>query len=183
MKISTKTIVTVGMLTAVLSVLSIVTIPMPSGVPVTLQTFAVALCGYVLGAKKGTAATVVYILLGTVGVPVFAGMTGGPSWLVSYSGGFIWGFLFLSLLCGAGMETKYLAVKIAGGIMGLAICHLLGVIQFMVVASVSFPASFVSVSVPYLIKDVISVVGAYLVAVPVRKALFAGNMLERPATV
>ena len=46
MKISTRTIVTVGMFTAVLSVMSIVTIPMPSGVPVTLQTFAVALCGF-----------------------------------------------------------------------------------------------------------------------------------------
>ena len=53
MKISTKTIVTVGMFTAVLSVLSILTIPMPTGVPVTLQTFAMALCGYVLGWKKG----------------------------------------------------------------------------------------------------------------------------------
>ena len=80
MKISTKTIVTVGMFTAVLSVLSILTIPMPTGVPVTLQTFAMALCGYVLGWKKGTSSTLIYILLGTVGVPVFAGMTGGPSW-------------------------------------------------------------------------------------------------------
>ena len=49
MKISTKTIVTVGMFTAVLAVLSILQIPMPTGVPITLQTFAMALCGYVLG--------------------------------------------------------------------------------------------------------------------------------------
>ena len=86
MKISTKTIVTVGMFTAVLSVLSILTIPMPTGVPVTLQTFAMALCGYVLGWKKGTSSTLIYILLGTVGVPVFAGMTGGPSWRRIYLG-------------------------------------------------------------------------------------------------
>lgn len=49
MKISTKTIVTVGMFTVVLAVLSILQIPMPTGVPITLQTFAMALCGYVLG--------------------------------------------------------------------------------------------------------------------------------------
>ena len=55
MKISTKAIVSIGMFAAVISVLSIVTIPMPSGVPVTLQTFAIALGGYVLGAKRGTA--------------------------------------------------------------------------------------------------------------------------------
>ena len=149
MKISTKTIVTVGMFTAVLSVLSILTIPMPTGVPVTLQTFAMALCGYVLGWKKGTSSTLIYILLGTVGVPVFAGMTGGPSWLAGYS-----------------------------GLAGLAVCHLLGVIQFAIVAATPFPAAFVAVSVPYIVKDVISVVGAYLVAIPIRKALAAGNILE-----
>ncbi len=171
MKISTKTIVTIGMFTAVLSVLSILTIPMPSGVPVTLQTFAVALCGYVLGFRRGTASTVIYLLLGTVGVPVFAGMTGGPSWLAGYTGGFLWGFLFLTALCGAGMTKKSFIVRIAMGIAGLAVCHLLGVIQYAVVAGVTFPVSFLQVSVPYLIKDVISVVGAYLVALPVRRAL------------
>lgn len=179
MKISTRTIVTVGMFTAVLSVMSIVTIPMPSGVPVTLQTFAVALCGYVLGSKKGFAATVVYILLGTVGVPVFAGMTGGPSWLAGYSGGFIWGFLFLSFLCGFGMERRLMAVKLACGLTGLFFCHLIGVIQFAAVASVSVPAAFVSVSLPYLFKDVISVSGAYLAAVPIRKTLAVCGMNDR----
>ena len=166
MKISTKTIVTVGMFTAVLSVLSILTIPMPTGVPVTLQTFAMALCGYVLGWKKGTSSTLIYILLGTVGVPVFAGMTGGPSWLAGYSGGFIWGFIFLTML------------RVLLGLAGLAVCHLLGVIQFAIVAATPFPAAFVAVSVPYIVKDVISVVGAYLVAIPIRKALAAGNILE-----
>lgn len=166
------------MFAAVLSVLSILTIPMPTGVPVTLQTFAMALCGYVLGWKKGVSSTAVYILLGTVGVPVFAGMTGGPSWLTGYSGGFIWGFLFLSLLCGLGMKQKNIIVRILAGLAGLAICHLLGVIQYAIVASVPFTASFAAVSVPYILKDVISVVGAYLVALPIRKALLAGNILK-----
>lgn len=177
MKISTKTIVTVGMFTAVLSVLSILQIPMPSGVPITLQTFAMALCGYVLGWKKGTASTMIYILLGTVGVPVFAGMTGGPSWLTGYSGGFIWGFIFMALLCGLGTKMKNIVLGILLGLAGLAVCHLFGVIQFSVVASSPLPASFLAVSVPYLLKDVISVVGAYLVAQPIRKALHAGNIL------
>lgn len=175
MKISTKTIVTIGMFTAVLSVLSILTIPMPSGVPVTLQTFAMALCGYVLGWKRGTSSTLLYIVLGTIGVPVFAGMTGGPSWLAGYSGGFIWGFIFLTLLCGLGMKQKNVVIGIVLGIAGLAICHLLGVIQFAIVASTPLVASFVAVSVPYIAKDVISVIGAYLVAIPIRKALRRGE--------
>jgi len=177
-KLSTKTIVIVGMFAAVLSVLSILSIPMPSGVPITLQTFAMALAGYVLGHKKGTAATIVYILLGTVGVPVFAGMTGGPSWLAGYSGGFIWGFIFLTFLCGLAQRFRNPVGGIGLGIVGLAICHLLGVIQFAVVAQVTLPASFISVSVPYLVKDVLSVVGAYFLAIPIRMALRSGNILE-----
>ena len=96
MKISTKTIVTVGMFTAVLAVLSILQIPMPTGVPITLQTFAMALCGYVLGWQSGVAATLLYIVLGTVGVPIFAGMSAGPGVLFGYTGGFIFGFIFLN---------------------------------------------------------------------------------------
>ena len=49
---NTATITTIGMFTAVLAVLSILQIPMPSGVPITLQTLAVAVCGYVLGRKN-----------------------------------------------------------------------------------------------------------------------------------
>lgn len=198
MKISTKTIVAVGMFTAVLSVLSVLTIPMPTGVPVTLQTFAVALCGYVLGKKRGTASVALYLLIGTVGVPVFAGMTGGPSWLVGYSGGFLWGFLFLALFSAIGTERKNMALSdeadarqrraadmcrrhavfaLTAGFAGLGVCHLFGVIQFSLVASTPLPASFLAVSLPYLVKDVVSVAGAYLVSLPVRRALSAGNLL------
>lgn len=97
-KITTKDIVGVGMFAAVLAVLSQISIPMPSGVPITLQTFAVALAGVVLAWKLGTASVLVYILLGAVGVPVFAGFTGGAQALVNYTGGFIWGFLGMAPL-------------------------------------------------------------------------------------
>lgn len=65
---------------------------MPTGVPITLQTFAMALCGYVLGWQLGISATLLYIVLGTVGVPIFAGMSAGPGVLFGYTGG-----LFLDL--------------------------------------------------------------------------------------
>lgn len=170
MKISTKTTVIIGMFTAVISVLSILTIPMPSGVPITLQTFGIALGGYVLGYKKGALTTLIYILLGSIGIPVFAGMTGGVSRLVSYSGGFLWGFLFLVILCGASMEKRSIAIRIGLGCVGLLTCHLCGVIQFSMVTSCTLLTSFITVSAPYLIKDVLSVVGAYLVALPIRRA-------------
>ena len=175
MKISTRTMVTIGMFTAVLSVLSILMIPMPSGVPITLQTFAMALCGYVLGWKKGVSVTFIYILLGSVGVPVFAGMTGGVSRLFSYTGGFIWGFIFLVICCGLSIKQKNIIARIFLGSVGLVICHLIGVVQFSIVAETEVAVAFMTVSLPYLIKDIISMIGAYAVAVPIRKSLAVQN--------
>ena len=88
-KITTKSIVMTGMFAAVLAVLSQIAIPMPSGVPVTLQTFAVALTGFVLGMKLGTAATAVYVMIGALGAPVFAGFSVGLGILLWKTGGFI----------------------------------------------------------------------------------------------
>ena len=100
--LTTQSMVRIAMFTAVLSVLSVLQIPMPSGVPLTLQTFAVALCGAVLGAWSGPASVALYVAVGAVGIPVFAGMKGGIAVLVGPTGGFLFGFLFLAWLTGAG---------------------------------------------------------------------------------
>ena len=140
-RVSTRSIVITGMFAAVIAVLAQVALPMPSGVPVTLQTFAIALTGVVLGAKLGMAAAGVYILLGAVGVPVFSGFAGGLGILFGKSGGFIWGFLFLALLCGLGCQIKNKVVGWGLGIVGLAVCHLLGIFQFMVLMKMGFAES------------------------------------------
>lgn len=113
---STQTIAMVGMFTAVLAVLSILQIPMPSGVPITLQTFAVALCGFSLGRRRGTLCVLLYLILGFIGVPVFTGMTAGIGKLFGYTGGFLYGFLFQAFFCGMGGEMKN---HVTGGILGL----------------------------------------------------------------
>lgn len=176
-KIATKTIVEIAMFTAILAILSQVSIPMPSGVPITLQTFAVALIGVVLAWKFGAVSVIVYILLGAIGVPVFAGFSGGAQVLVNYTGGFIWGFIFMAALCGVGSVMKNKVLGFAVGMAGLVICHLLGVLQFMIVMGMGFGEAFALVSAPYLIKDVISVVLAFVVGGQIRKRLIKANLL------
>lgn len=171
MRASTQTIVTIGMFAAILSVLSVLAIPMPSGMPVTLQTFAVALCGYVLGAKRGVMTVFVYLLLGAIGIPVYAGMHGGISWLFSYTGGFLWGFVLLALLCGTAVTRKHIAAQVGASGIGLVICHALGVLHYAQVAALTIPAAYLAVSAPYLIKDIISLAGAYAAAVSIRKRI------------
>ncbi len=87
-QLSTKSIILVGMFAAVLAVMSQIAIPMPSGVPMTLQTFAVALAGAVLGWKLGALSALVYLLLGAAGVPHFQEMSGGLGVLLGKDGRF-----------------------------------------------------------------------------------------------
>ena len=158
----TKKITFVGLMTAVIAVLSQIAIPLPSGVPITLQTFAVALTGYMLSYKYGSAAVVTYILLGAVGVPVFSGLKGGAGVLFVVTGGFIFGFLPMAFLCGLSSKMKQIPALLMG-LAGLFVCHALGTVQFYFISGEPFIAAFLKVSAPYLIKDIISLIAAYYV--------------------
>ena len=173
----TKNMIMTGMFAAVLAVLSQISIPMPSGVPVTLQTFAVTLTGFVLGWKMGGMAAVIYVLLGAVGVPVFSGFSGGLGILFGKTGGFIYGFIFMAALCGLGADKKNRVLTAVLSLAGLLICHFFGALQFALLMNMSLPESALLVSVPYLIKDVISVVLAYVVGEVLKKSLRAANVL------
>ncbi|MCM1386885.1 MAG: biotin transporter BioY [Bacillus sp. (in: Bacteria)] len=177
-KIATKEVVCAGMFTAVLAILSQLSIPMPSGVPITLQTFAFALVGVVLSWRLGLASAIIYILLGAVGVPVFCEFSGGLHVLIGYTGGFIWGFFALVYLCGIGVLMKNKVCGILFGIAGLALCHLVGILQFMAVAGMGFVESFLTASAPYLIKDVISVILAFIVGAQIRTRLMKAWLLS-----
>ena len=170
-KLTTRTLVYIGMFAAVLAVLSQIAIPMPTGMPLTLQTFAVALTGAVLGWRLALASTAVWVLIGAVGVPVFANFSGGFRVLVGYTGGFIWGFFIMAALCGIGSAMKNKPFGLEVGILGLLICHVLGSFQYALIANVGFWHSVLLVSVPYLIKDVISVVLAFSVGTMIKSRL------------
>ena len=96
-KTKTKEIILISLSAALICICS--WIQVPSAVPFTLQTFAVFLVSAVLGAKKGVAATLVYILLGAVGLPVFSGFQGGVGVLLGATGGYVFGFVFIGTDC------------------------------------------------------------------------------------
>lgn len=150
---------------AVLAVISQLSIPI-GAVPLTLQICVVAFCGYFLGLRRGTLAIILYIAIGAIGAPVFAGFKGGFFVLLGPSGGFVWGFIVVALFCGIWKRAQ---LAILGGIIGTLLCHLIGVIQYMLIASCSFWVSLVAVSLPYIIKDIILVPLAYFLAQKTKK--------------
>ena len=112
-------------------------------VPITLQTFIIALCGYFLGLKKGTVTVLVYVLLGLVGAPVFAAFQGGVSAIIGYTGGFIVGFIPICAMCGI-FKDRIKAVF--SGILGVFACHITGILWYMYLSKNTFTAAFLLVS-------------------------------------
>ncbi|MCI8717909.1 MAG: biotin transporter BioY [Lachnospiraceae bacterium] len=185
-KISVETIGIIGIFTAFISIISAIPIGIELfGVPATLQTFAMAFIGFVLCQKLGTASCCIYILLGFIGIPVYNKFMAGPSVLFGPTGGFIIGFLLLAFFSGLGMKLTQkfhsaalkAVVAIAASLIGLILCHLIGIIQFSIVSDTTFIKSMVLVSLPYLPKDIVSAALAYFIAVAVRKALSKARLL------
>ncbi len=160
LKKSTLNLLLAALFTAIISVCSQIAIPLPSDIAFTLQTFAVALCGYTLGFKWGIASVLSYIALGVAGLPVFTLFRGGVHLLFSSTGGFIIGFVPLVIACGlASLKSKGLNISI--GLLGLIICHALGVTVFSFVFKTGFIPSFAAASLPYILKDIACVVAAF----------------------
>ncbi len=147
---------------ALLAVLSMLVIPMPAGVPITLQIFGVALCGYCIGRKRGLAAVATYLAVGACGLPIFAGFGGGLGWLLGPTGGFLWGFLPMVALCGLGKGGFW--KKSGLGLCGLVICWGIGVVQYTCVTDQTLWQSLLAAWLPYAAKDVACLFGAVLLA-------------------
>lgn len=184
MRMSTQKTVYAAIMVALIVALSQIAIPLPSGIPVTLQTFAIAFVGFFIGWKFGVFTVGVYILLGICGVPVFASFTGGFYKVIGVTGGFIWGFLPMVALCGLSSSLSDGGIKktvfsILFGLAGLFVCHIVGIGQFCLVTGVDFAKGIVTVSLPYLIKDGISVACAYFIAETVKKRLRIGDANNR----
>lgn len=147
----TKTISLCALFAVIIAIMSWISIPTPLGVPVTLQLFAVSLCGFMLGTRRGTVTVALYILLGAVGLPVFSSMQGGFGVLLSATGGFIWGFVPLSFFCGT--------AKKGFCFLGLAFCYIIGILQLSLVGGGGILSAALT-SLPFLIKDTLLVVAA-----------------------
>ena len=154
-------------------------ISIPAAVPFTLQTFGVFIAVGVLGGKRGSLSVLVFILLGAIGLPVFANFSGGIGVLAGPTGGYIIGFLFSALLMWA-MEKlpgKKSVMQIVSMIAGLIVCYAFGTVWFVIVygrmnGPIGFTAALASCVVPFIIPDIIKIALAYVLSRKLRKYVF-----------
>ena len=166
-RVSVYDLVMVALFAALIVVCAWVTIP--GSVPFTLQTMGVFLAVGLLGGKRGTAAVLVYILLGAVGMPVFSGFSGGVGRLLGTTGGYIIGFLVAALAMWAleaifGRAKWVLPVSM---LLGLLLCYAFGTVWFLVLYTQTKGAiSVVSVLsmcvIPFILPDLMKIALALL---------------------
>ena len=162
---------------ALITICSWISIPV-GPVPVTLQTLAVLAVLLTVGGRRGTIAIAVYLALGAVGVPVFAGFKGGPAAFIGPTGGFLAGFIAAALvfwllekLVFARLMTttaKKLVFGIVNSLIFEIVLYTIGVIWFMTVyASQTGPVGLGTVLgwcvIPFIIPDLIKVFAASVI--------------------
>lgn len=161
---SVKEIAYIGIMAALIAICSWISIPTPTEISFTLQTFAVCMVVGLLGTKRSLITVCVYILVGLIGLPVFSGFRAGVGVLFGATGGYIIGFIFMCVVTGPIMKQfgRSIPVMAAAMILGLMVCYLFGTIWFVeVYASPSGPVGFVAALwicvIPYLIPDLVKV--------------------------
>ena len=150
-------------------------ISVPAPVPFTLQTFAVFASVLILGGRESAIAILVYLFLGAVGLPVFAGFKGGPGVLFGPTGGYLWGFLLIALLYRIPVRKESLPVRALLLAAGLAVCYAFGTAWFITVYSRTSPMGLSKALslcvVPFILPDLAKLALALLVGCRVRRAL------------
>lgn len=173
---STKDLALTGMFAVVIAVCSWISIP--TAVPFTLQTFAVFSALGLLGGKRGFFAALVYMLLGAVGLPVFAGFKSGVAVLLGSTGGYIVGFLIIAGVYWVAevFIGKQIIVRIISMVIGLALCYLFGTVWFVTVftrtnGDISLFKALQMCVIPFVIWDLLKMALALSVTSAVGKRI------------
>ncbi len=153
-------------------------ISIPVGpVPVTLQTLAVCLIGALFGLKRSLPAILVYIFMGLIGIPVFAGFKAGAAALFGPTGGYIFGFLFAALFPAL---AKLLPVRrsasrcmlfYAASVVGLAVCYLFGTVWFVLMYRCTVGYALALCVLPFILPDLAKLLVSALLAVRLERYL------------
>lgn len=144
-------------------------------IPFTLQTFGILLVLFTIGGRRGTVSIAVYLLLGLIGVPVFAGFKGGPAALAGPTGGFLIGFLFSALVYWLIDEkvfkklkssaSKRMIFSIIEGVIAEVVLYVFGVAWFMIMYThktgpIGLGAVLMMCVIPFLIPDAVKLIAA-----------------------
>lgn len=187
MKFNIRSLILTGLFAAITAVFSLIAIPTPfSPVPITLQLLAVFLSGIILGSKYGSLSQIVYLLVGAVGFPVFAGFHGGFGALFGPTGGFLISFPIIAFLIGLIIEKNKNASDLAMRflvmplllLLGLLICYSLGSIWLSFVLKISLVKAIYIGVLPFIALDIVKAIFLSVIGYQIRISLIKAKLIR-----
>ena len=189
-KINTRQLTLCAVMAAVMCVIAPISVPI-GPISITGGTFTIYLTACLLGPWRGLAATAVYLLAGFVGLPVFSNYMGGAGRLLGPTGGYLVGYLPMMLLAGLAAEYAFqrfvgrgkkgqvltLAVTFLGMVLATAVLYAFGTAWYCVQAGVDLQKALAACVFPFIPFDLMKMVLALLVGVPVRQRLEQAGLL------
>lgn len=164
-----KKLILSSLFTCLIIVGAYISIPLPfTPIPFTLQILFVLLSGIFLGPFYGSLSSIIYILLGVLGFPVFSGGNSGIAHLFGKTGGFLFGFVVASFIAGQfyRLNKKLLPFAI---ILGIFVIHLLGVLYLSKILSISVFKAFIVGSLPFIPVDLVKGFLTYIISITLIK--------------
>lgn len=174
MRITTKNLVITAMMAALMCAVGPLAIPLPfTPVPVAPIVAVIYLSAFVLDWKYSAVSVMVYLLLGTIGLPVFSGGGAGIAKLAGPTGGYLIGFVFTAVICGYinGRFDGKIYMYVIGMCIGLSVAYIFGTIWFMYQQGMGLWQSLTLCVIPFLIGDAVKIIAATLVGPVLRVAV------------
>ncbi|MCR5799341.1 MAG: biotin transporter BioY [Lachnospiraceae bacterium] len=170
-RFSAKNMALIGMMTAIICICGPLSVPI-GPIPVSLTPLAIFLTVCIIGKNKGTFATILYLLIGLVGLPVFSGFTGGPGKLLGPTGGYLVSFFLMAYIAGIFIEKfDNVPLQMLGCLLGLTVSYTIGTIWLSFQASMSIKEALAVAVLPFVIFDLIKIVIAVLLGKAVRSRI------------
>jgi len=167
-----RSLILAGLFAGVTAVGAQITLELPfTPVPITLQVFAVLLAGFALGPRLGAMSMAVYLLLGAMGVPVFARFRAGLPVLLGPTGGYLLVFPLAAWVTGrlSSGRANTLGLSSAGCV-GVAVIYLVGTCWLKASTGIEWSAAIGMGALPFIPMDLAKAIWAALVAKTLRRA-------------
>lgn len=150
-------------------------------IPLSLCTFVIYLTAYVLGWKRGTAATLVYILLGAAGLPVFSAFGAGLGKVLGPTGGYILGYLPLAAIAGLAVERfpRNRPAQLAGMVLGTGVLYAFGTGWYCFQSGTALGPALMACVAPFLPGDLVKMAAAMALGPVLRDRLARAGLSPR----
>lgn len=178
--LSTSQMTLTAIMAAVICILGPLSIPLPiSPVPISFTNLAIYLTVCLLGWKLGTISYLIYLFIGLIGLPVFSSFSSGFGKLLGPTGGYLIGFIAMSLICGVTFEKfSKRSYWIIGLIIGTLVDYIFGTIWLSFEAHLTFIQSLWAGVIPYIPGDLIKILLAVFIAPSIKNRLLSSGLLR-----